>query len=651
LVFNPGFERVEGYTNFLWVVILAGFNAVGLAPESVSHVLTLGATAALWGVVVWFVMRDRPAAGKGWLVLIAPLLLACTRSVAVWSTSGLETRIFEAFMVGGVLRLIVEIEGILKNDKKPRPWSGLLFALGALTRPDMLLVSGIAMGTAWLTLVRRKRLDVRWAAVQAGVFGALVGGHYLFRYSYYGEWLPNTYYAKVGGRTWWDMGGIYLGLFLLEYAAYLWAPLLIGAALAHRRDDRLYVSGIYAAVILPHAVYVASVGGDHFEYRPLDLYFPFVFLLIYDGAKYFSRGRTATALTGGWLVLIGVGLTALPWQMHRQFPDRYVGGYPGLSNWQWGGEEYLLPENDPVYRWPVLRRVAEIHRSWLFRATLQLVAIRQEEHKLFLGTVKPEGQRMAKLIAEGRLPEDLFISIGCVGAIPYYSNVRTLDRAGLTDAHVAHHGVEMEERMMAHDKHATIEYGIEAGVTYWPLNPVSPIRHVTRVGFVGQIMEAHRAGMPLYCADGGEGYYLVGLLPQGLEALKVDGREIEFMPIGQGGILEKMLGEMVKAFGGMVAGNPEDLAARLGLASGLYYLGDFGGAADQYEAIARIRPDRMEIWWNLISCCERMGDTTRARSSTERAMQLAEESGDADLILRLEEKLKRIERQEIGAEG
>ncbi|MHC4066890.1 MAG: hypothetical protein ACYSUI_20630, partial [Planctomycetota bacterium] len=47
LVFNPGFERVEGYSNFLWVVLLAGVNALGLAPESAAHALTGGATVAL----------------------------------------------------------------------------------------------------------------------------------------------------------------------------------------------------------------------------------------------------------------------------------------------------------------------------------------------------------------------------------------------------------------------------------------------------------------------------------------------------------------------------------------------------------------------------------------------------------------------------
>ena len=50
LVFNPG-ERVEGYTNFLWVVLIAPFLALGVDPELAARVLGLlaavGALAAM----------------------------------------------------------------------------------------------------------------------------------------------------------------------------------------------------------------------------------------------------------------------------------------------------------------------------------------------------------------------------------------------------------------------------------------------------------------------------------------------------------------------------------------------------------------------------------------------------------------------------
>ena len=49
-------------------------------------------------------------------------------------------------------------------------------------------------------------------------------------------------------------------------------------------DRRADAPLLFAAVLLPHALYVASIGGDHFEFRPVDLYFPFLFILMGRGA-------------------------------------------------------------------------------------------------------------------------------------------------------------------------------------------------------------------------------------------------------------------------------------------------------------------------------------------------------------------------------
>src|SRR4051794_28113976 len=57
LVFNLG-ERVEGYTNFLWTVLLAALMKVGLAPEIMSRVLGTWA-----GISTLFVC----ALGSKWL--------------------------------------------------------------------------------------------------------------------------------------------------------------------------------------------------------------------------------------------------------------------------------------------------------------------------------------------------------------------------------------------------------------------------------------------------------------------------------------------------------------------------------------------------------------------------------------------------------
>ena len=101
----------------------------------------------------------------------------------------------------------------------------------------------------------------------------LVAAHFLFRYVYYGEWLPNTYYAKHV-RPWYESGFRYLWAAALETGLYILLPM---AFLALRLRWRINRDGTYALALLcvaAHMAYLLPIGGDHFEYRPLDYYWP-----------------------------------------------------------------------------------------------------------------------------------------------------------------------------------------------------------------------------------------------------------------------------------------------------------------------------------------------------------------------------------------
>src|SRR5207302_9617699 len=58
LVFNLG-ERVEGYTNFLWTVLLAGLMKLGWRPESASIACGVGCAIATMFVCAWMSRRAR----------------------------------------------------------------------------------------------------------------------------------------------------------------------------------------------------------------------------------------------------------------------------------------------------------------------------------------------------------------------------------------------------------------------------------------------------------------------------------------------------------------------------------------------------------------------------------------------------------------
>src|SRR5262245_23443162 len=318
LVFNPGLERVEGYSNFLWVLLLAALHRVGAPIEPTALVLSLVATLGLWVLVARQTLRVLPGQGRAALVLIPCWALALTRSVAVWSSSGLETRLFETLLVAGVLRLNAEVEAIDRGETR-RPWAAVLLGLATWTRADGLLLSGMALGAALLYLLWRRRLRIARAAVQCAPFVALVAFQFGFRLAYYGEWLPNTYYAKIDGRTGWGVGSAYLGAFLLEYAAYLWIPLLVLAVRQRIAERRTFLSVGMGAMLLRNMLYVVAIGGDHFEYRPLDIVFPFAFRLLYDGARRLAATRRGARILCAYAVALAIGLWQIPFQSRRQF--------------------------------------------------------------------------------------------------------------------------------------------------------------------------------------------------------------------------------------------------------------------------------------------------------------------------------------------
>ena len=66
-------------------------------------------------------------------------------------------------------------------------------ALGALTRDDFAIVAAVSL--AFLVPLRLRRLLV----ISAAGFVLAKLGHEAFRFIYYGDLLPNTYYLKVSG--------------------------------------------------------------------------------------------------------------------------------------------------------------------------------------------------------------------------------------------------------------------------------------------------------------------------------------------------------------------------------------------------------------------------------------------------------------------
>jgi hypothetical protein len=223
LVNVAGGERVEAYTNFLWVICVAAGMIFTHDGFLVGRILgALAALAILFGVAeLLAALRGR----RSPLDAFPAFFIALLMPISYWSMSGLECGLYMALGVWCATRLCVEKEG-------GRPWSALLAAALALTRPDGILLLGAA---ALMRILWDRR--PRWYLLAF----APVAAHFAFRYLYYAFPLPNSYYVKSRSfelRQLWNLrstGWGYVGSFFREHHLSFGSCLVALSLLGFRR--------------------------------------------------------------------------------------------------------------------------------------------------------------------------------------------------------------------------------------------------------------------------------------------------------------------------------------------------------------------------------------------------------------------------------
>jgi len=252
LVFNPG-ERVEGYSNLLWILLLAPLRLAGLEPELAADALAALALA----LTAWASARTAEKLTSSRVAGAATLaLLGGAAPLAAWTFSGMETLLFTALLSLAAC----SVASCGRFDAR----AGALFGLAALTRPE-----GIAVGLlAFLALTLRDSRATReeWAHRLAGL-GALIclpTAQALWRLSYYGSLLPNTYYAKLGGVS--STVALREGFsYVLRFASDGGLLLLLAAALAVLSPLRFRPAALHLwALVGATFGFAVRAGGDYF---------------------------------------------------------------------------------------------------------------------------------------------------------------------------------------------------------------------------------------------------------------------------------------------------------------------------------------------------------------------------------------------------
>ena len=471
LVFNPG-EYVEGYSNFLWVLELAALWGVfGWRPEHTAMWLSVAYTMGTLAAMLWWIARLPGLPQRGLVAWMALGLVCSSATFAVWTSArGLETRQFTMF-------LVLAVVGLTLYPEHRRALLGVSLSLAAasLTRPEGPLFAACCFG--WYAGQRRVatgtwRRDWRSIVWLVVPFVALVGAYYLFRYAYYSEWLPNTYYAKYV-RPWYEMGVRYLGVAALDTGLYLLLP-LAGWALV--RDWWVQRSLVFVLPLLCvglHMAYIARIGGDLFGYRPLDVYWPLLAVPAAAGIVHLGGGgwpatRFGTSKRAAWpgkprscaLILFlpvvfycGAIQVTVPLLNYRDVSVRLTRLQEKAFGWLLtlpGIPTLVTLSADP-------------------RRTLKESGIRTEP-RLFRKVKRPQHLmrwQPYQNMERGILPDDALAFVGDAGLAPYFiPDLKFIDAFGLVDATIARNPVTSRERSLAHERQPPPGYLAERGVNF-----------------------------------------------------------------------------------------------------------------------------------------------------------------------------------------
>jgi arabinofuranosyltransferase len=424
------YAQVEGFSNPLWTLLIAGFYWLPgsvffwIKLASFLSALVLGlAGVKLLGEIVPRARRATPA----WVAFLAALLVVLNPSVFAYTKSGMETVTFTALVLTGLWHT-------LKTDREPRPRNltvnVLLWFAVTLTRPEGVLYGATAGLFLFVTLWRidLRRTLLNWVLP----FFLLFTGFLLLRHSLYGEWLPNTFYAKVSVRAngdfrqWAEIlksGVLYTTAFFTERLGLVQLAFVLAGFVWFKSLSRRTLS-LVGLIVAANVLFVIAVGGDFWPlYRFFQVTWCLVGVLAVVPVLMVAVGqplpdfasRRAIRVGRIWSPALAVVLVVVhPFTALLQ-DSRFYGDLPLFS----------------------MERVRET-------ATARHVT------PLFL---------LAKWVKEN-LPEDAVLAVDQAGQIPYYADREIVDVLGLNDRYLARHPLDLRylrRRSVTHWLAAVVE--------------------------------------------------------------------------------------------------------------------------------------------------------------------------------------------------
>jgi len=422
LVYNIE-ERVEGYTDFLWLMLISLFTALKFDAEATTEFLGIAFSAGT--LILFSVICYKVCCIKNKFIFpFITFALVFNYDYNVWATSGLEVS-FVTFLLSAAFYIYFFTT---YEFNKRLLLSGFFICLGLMTRPDIML---ILIFLNFLLLIRNIVNKINFIQLIKNHFTfnlfilLIYLPYFLWRYSYYGFIFPNTYYDKLGYESAFAQGFFYIWLyfkchftsFLIFIPFFTLLPLLRKSNIKNIILQKEYAPLLTAtSVVLIYLVFfVAKVGGDFMYARFIIPSVPFIYFIIFYSLSILKFKYLNLTL---FVILCLNGIeTSIRTKLFIGI-DKHAQEFP------------LFPEG-----------IADERYCYLYFSNTALDVKRGKELNKFLNDIPYKA-----------------IIYGAQARFAYSANFSYCQEYfGLTDTLIAHSEIK-ERGRIGHEKHATIEY-------------------------------------------------------------------------------------------------------------------------------------------------------------------------------------------------
>jgi len=191
--FNGTGLHAEGYTSFLWMLVMTLPHFLNFGVESFAKLAGILATLGTMACMGLFLWQAGSPDWRGYRIVAAGLvifILGLLPETAVHAVSGMETASYTLLLTLLVTLIFLAVKG--KNWAVN--WTPPIALLTGLMRPEANLVAVIMLMVVVLSVSQKKKFLLR-----VGLFYILPGAlYFIWRWSYFGVFFPLPFYLKSG---------------------------------------------------------------------------------------------------------------------------------------------------------------------------------------------------------------------------------------------------------------------------------------------------------------------------------------------------------------------------------------------------------------------------------------------------------------------